>query len=80
MLTEGHLLGHEPLVRRKDMELRNVKLRYPCDRWPAGTPGVIVDAFRDDATIEISDEEGRTLDLLTLPYETLELDTQTPGG
>jgi hypothetical protein len=55
------------------MELRSVELRECVGGWAAGTRGVIVDAFVDDATVEIADEDGRTLDLLTLPYDALRM-------
>ena len=71
-LTDLHL--HEPpLDRFEHLELREVELREPCGPWPTGTRGVIVDAFRTDAIVEITDDHGQTLDLLTLGYEAFAL-------
>jgi hypothetical protein len=67
-LADAHVAGRAPLVRVEEMDLRNVELREAVGSWAAGTRGVIVDAFENDATVEIADENGRTLDLLTLPY------------
>jgi hypothetical protein len=55
-------------------------LRKSCGRWPRGTRGVIVDAFENDATVEILDEEGRTLDVLTLGYDLIALFETAPQG
>lgn len=53
------------------MELRRVELLGEHGVWPAHTRGVIVDAFSCDATVEIMDAKGETLDLLTVPYREL---------
>lgn len=71
--TEVELCGTAAEPRRTEMELRDVRLRREWESWPAGTKAVIVDAFSHDATVEIADREGRTLALLTLPYEALDL-------
>jgi hypothetical protein len=71
--TEIELVGTVGEPRRPEIELRDVRLRREWDSWPAGTRGVIVDAFSHDATVEIADRDGRTLALLTLPYEALDL-------
>ncbi len=68
MLTDAHLDGASPLARSPERELSQVELRCASGPWGVGTHGVIVDAFESDAIIEIADEDGRTLDLLTLPY------------
>lgn len=60
--------GRDSGPRRSDLELREVELREATGRWPAGTRGVIVDAFETRATVEIMDEDGRTLELLSMPY------------
>jgi hypothetical protein len=41
--------------------------------WPAGTSGTIVEAFEDAAFVELVGPDGRTLDILTVPYEDLRL-------
>lgn len=70
-LADSHLGDGTPLIRLEEMELRDVELARPYERWPSGTRGVIVDAFETDATVEIADHDGRTVDLLTLPYDAL---------
>ena len=68
-LTEMHLAASgAPKERRRELELREAELREPRGRWPVGRRGVIVDAFATEATLEITDDEGRTLDLLCVPY------------
>jgi hypothetical protein len=71
LLVEEHLAGAEPLERRPDLELRPAELRERVDRWPAGTRGTIVDAFEGEAVVEITDETGVALALLSLPYSAL---------
>ena len=68
-----HLGGATPASRDEALELREVELREDHGVWAAGTCGVIVDAFKSDATVEIMDEDGRTLALLTVDYEALSL-------
>lgn len=53
------------------MELRRAELAEPWGQWPAGTSGFIVDAFVDEAVLEVADAGGATLDLLTAPYSVL---------
>jgi len=69
LYTRLHLEGQRPLDHVGDLSLREVELRVAHGKWAAGTMGTIVDAFGEDATVEIMDDEGRTLDLLTLRYE-----------
>ena len=51
--------------------LEVVELREARGEWPAGTVGTVVEASDEGALVEIADEEGRTLELLTVPYESL---------
>jgi hypothetical protein len=73
MLTEEQLEGTRPGMRRPELDLRAVTLAGPVDEWPTGTHGVIVDAFVEVAMVEIADESGQTLELLTVGYESLVL-------
>jgi hypothetical protein len=74
-LTDESLASDErPIpLRRPELDFRTVELREASGHWPAGTRGVIVDAYEDDAIVEIADHDGVTLDLLTLPYDDLDL-------
>ena len=49
-----------------------VALKVASGRWPAGTEGTVVETFEDGAMVELVDERGHTLDLLSLPYDVLE--------
>ncbi|MGZ4170853.1 MAG: DUF4926 domain-containing protein [Solirubrobacteraceae bacterium] len=40
--------------------------------WAAGTVGTVVEALDKGAVVEIADEHGHTLDMLSLPYAALE--------
>jgi hypothetical protein len=42
-------------------------------RWPAGTIGTVVEALDQGAIVEIADDRGHTLDMLSLPYVALQL-------
>ena len=50
-------------------ELDVVRLDAAAGRWPAGTTGTLVDAFSHGGLIEVSDGEGRTLDIVPVPYK-----------
>ncbi len=41
--------------------------------WPAGTEGTVVSDYGDHKMIEIVNDSGETLDLVTAPIEHLEL-------
>jgi hypothetical protein len=73
LLVEEHLADAEPVERLPELELRMAELREPVDSWPAGTRGTIVDAFEDEAILEITGEDGSALALLSLPYSALTL-------
>lgn len=46
-----------------------VELRVATESWEAGTIGTVVDVSPDRLLVEVSDEQGRTLDLVSLPPE-----------
>jgi len=48
-----------------------VELREPRGGQPAGAIGAVVELFPTEALVEIADEHGRTVELLTVPYEAL---------
>jgi hypothetical protein len=50
-----------------------VELREPRGGQPAGTMGAVVELFPTEALVEISDEHGRPVELLTVPYEALRI-------
>jgi hypothetical protein len=53
--------------------LEVVELRVDSGRWPAGTIGTVVEALDQGAIVEIADDRGHTLDMLSLPYVALQL-------
>jgi hypothetical protein len=46
-----------------------VELMVATGSWAAGTVGTIVEATDASVLVEISDEDGRTLDLVSLPHD-----------
>jgi Domain of unknown function (DUF4926) len=46
-----------------------VELHRARRRQPAGAIGAVVELFATEALVEITDEEGSTNDLLSVPYE-----------
>jgi hypothetical protein len=45
-----------------------VELRCEAGGWPAGTSGTVVHAYAEEGVVEVSDDNGCSLDLLTLRY------------
>ena len=67
----------DPLPRAKDgdniRENDPVALRDQIRKWPAGTLGAAVDINDGAALVEIVDDNGRLLDLLTVPNKLIEV-------
>jgi hypothetical protein len=59
-------------------ELDVVALRYREGAWPAGTEGAVVIDHGAHKMVEISDEEGRCVNLVSLPQERLRLTRKSP--
>jgi len=49
-------------------ELQVVEFCVPLGRWPVGTIGTIISIHHDGALIEISDDDGVTMDVLPVPF------------
>lgn len=49
-----------------------VRLRVPSGEWDAGTEGTVLELFDDTVLVEVSDKDGRTRDLLSLPRNAVE--------
>jgi hypothetical protein len=45
-----------------------VELWVDSDRWPAGTIGAVVEAGRELALVEISDDRGNAIDFISVPH------------
>ena len=37
--------------------------------WPAGTEGVVLELWKDSALVEISSDDGETLDMIDVPLD-----------
>jgi Domain of unknown function (DUF4926) len=57
-----------------------VELREPRGGQPAGAIGAVVELFATEALVEIADEHGKTLELLSVPYEALRIRESEPAG
>jgi hypothetical protein len=44
-----------------------VELMVATDSWEAGTIGTVVDLSSDRVLVEVTDDQGRTLDVVSLP-------------
>jgi hypothetical protein len=66
MATVKHAIG----------EIDVVELRQAFGKWPAGTSGTVVSDHGKIKLIEISDEEGQMLDLISVPESQLKLTTK----
>ncbi len=53
--------------------LSRVELTADAGGWPAGTTGTLVQTFPREGFVEIVDDDGRSLDILTVPYTALRL-------
>lgn len=56
-----------------------VELPEPRGGQPAGATGTVVELFPTSALVEIADEHGTTLELLTVPYEALRIRESEPA-
>jgi hypothetical protein len=63
MTTVKHAIG----------EIDVVRLRDPFGDWPAGTVGTVVSDHGDIKLLEISDDDGQMLALVSVPESQLEL-------
>ncbi len=57
--------------RRPDLVLKTASLTSPCEGWPAGTVGAIVEAFADGVLLEVVNDEGDTLAMLPVRHDAL---------
>lgn len=63
-ITDGSMKGTDPEIRELDV----VELAVDVGRWSAGTHATVLEMFGDGAVmVEIADERGHTLEMLSLP-------------
>ena len=48
-----------------------IELAVASGRWEPGTVGTILETTETGALVEIDDERGHTLDIISLPYRAL---------
>jgi len=59
-------------------QLDVVELGVQTGRWPAGTQGTVLERGDDAALVEIADERGHTLEVVSVPVAGLRrIDTPT---
>lgn len=46
-----------------------IELRVAVDSWEAGTVATILEVTTDTVLAEVSDEDGRTLDVIAVPVD-----------
>jgi hypothetical protein len=56
-------------IRENDV----VEFLYPAGKWPAGTSGTVVSERGENRLIEISDDQGQMLDLVSQTEPQLKL-------
>lgn len=56
-----------------------VELREPRGGQPAGAVGAVIELFPTEALVEIADEHGQTVELLTVPYAALRVRAPQPA-
>jgi hypothetical protein len=56
-------------IRENDV----VEFLHSAGEWPAGTSGTVVDEHGEHKLIEISDDQGQMLDLVSVPEPRLKL-------
>jgi hypothetical protein len=66
-------------MKSKPELLDVVELREPRGGQPAGAIGAVVELLPTEAIVEIVDEQGRTAELLTVPYEALRTRESEPA-
>jgi hypothetical protein len=67
------------VMKAKPDLLDVVELREPRGGQPVGAIGAVVELFATEALVEIADEHGRTVELLTVPYEILRIRESAPA-
>jgi hypothetical protein len=66
MSATAHPPVHHPIA-----ELDAVEFTVPVGPWPAGTEAVVLEVFDQGALVEVADQDGQTLDLLSVPWPAL---------
>ena len=61
-----------PAIVDRDVELLDwVRLSAPFAGWPDGTIAAVVDLTESEALVEVTDDQGRSIDLFDAPVELL---------
>jgi Domain of unknown function (DUF4926) len=62
-----------PITPTADSLHATVELMADIEQWPVGTTGTLVQTFPSEGFVEIVDDDGRTLDIVTASYAELRL-------
>ncbi len=79
MATVKHAIGEIDVVAFTQPVDRDETLTQPpsshrgVGQWPAGTTGTVVSDYGDHKMVEIVNDAGETLDLVTVPVDQLRL-------
>jgi|NGEPerStandDraft_8_1074529.scaffolds.fasta_scaffold28520_2 hypothetical protein len=79
MATVKHAIGEIDVVAFTQPVDKDETLTQPASshrgvgKWPAGTEGTVVSDYGDHKEVEIVNDRGETLDLVTVPVEHLKL-------
>jgi hypothetical protein len=71
--TINYMRSQSPTIPTTESVLARVELAAEIGRWPAGTSGTLVETFPSGGFVEIVDDDGRTLDIVTAPHAELRL-------
>ena len=60
-------------MSKRAKALDHVALLVDQGKWIAGTTGTVLETFPDAAYVELVGPDGKTLDLITVPYADLKV-------
>ena len=67
-------------MKTKPDSLDVVELREARGGQPVGATGAVVELFATEALVEIADEDGKTFELLSVPYDELGIRESEPAA
>lgn len=50
-----------------------VELRVPWGPWHPGVRGTVTNVFEDGVEVELIDDKGRTVDMLSVPFDAVKV-------
>jgi len=68
------MAGHRPDILCPMLQpLDVIEFRVEVDSWEAGTVATVLEVAPDSVLAEVCDDDGRTLDVVTVPIDAAEL-------